>query len=146
MKSKTTMAKEPMMRDRKEITSKRPKRVPIHDQRNQMTTDQREGFVRRWVNDIPGRVEGYKIAGWELDPRSGVQVGDVDINNNNASLSTGAHANVGQGMKAVLMRIRTELYEADQKAKQKELDEQQKALRHKLNSGKDGTYGEVTGI
>ena len=146
MKSKTTMAKEPMMRDRKEITSKRPKRVPIHDQRNQMTTDQREGFVRRWVNDIPGRIEKFLLAGYEVAKGDEIKVGEDGVTSNNIALGTGARKNVGrtrtgEGTQAVLMEIPKEMYEEDQKAKQTTLEATDKVL--KRNIRENDFYGDI---
>ncbi len=144
MKSETTMAKEPMMRDRKELTAQRPKRVPIHEQRDQMSTNQREGFVRRWVNDIPGRVEKFLRGGYEVVRDDEVQVGDGE--NNNIALGTGARKNVGrtraeENTQAVLMEIPKDLYEEDQKAKQAAVDATDKVLKRNIRD--NDFYGDV---
>lgn len=146
MKSKTTMAKEPMIRDRKELAASRPKRVPIHEQRNQMSTEQREGFVRRWVNDIPGRVEKFFRAGYEVVKDDEVTVGEGGVTDNNIALGTGARKNVGrtragEGTQAVLMEIPVDIYEADQKAKQAQVDATDKVL--KRNIRENDFYGSV---
>lgn len=140
------MANKPMMRDRNEIAKNRPKRVPIHEQRNQMTTEQRPGFVRRWVNDIPGRVEKFLKAGYELVSDKDVTVGDETVTDNNVALGSGARKNVGrtrsgEGTQAVLMEISAELYEEDQKAKQAQVNASEEAL--KRNIRENDFYGDI---
>ena len=140
------MAKEPMMRDRKELDAQRPKRVPIHEQRDQMSTDQRPGFVRRWVNDVPGRVEKFLRGGYEVVRDDEVKVGDGGVTDSNIALGTGARKNVGRtrsedNTQAVLMEIPKELYEEDQKAKQAVVDATDKVL--KRNIRENDFYGDV---
>lgn len=140
------MAKEHMIRDRKELAAQRPKRVPIHAQRDQMTTDQRPGFIRRWVNDVPGRVEKFLRGGYEIVKNDDVKVGDGGVTDNNIALGTGARKNVGRtrigdGTHAVLMEIPEDLYEEDQKAKQAVVDATDKVL--KRNIRENDFYGDV---
>lgn len=140
------MAKEPMVRDRKELAAQRPKRVPIHEQRDQMGTDQRPGFIRRWVNDIPGRVEKFLRGGYEVVRDDEVKVGDGGVTDNNIALGTGARKNVGrtragEGTHAVLMEIPIELYEEDQRAKQAAVDATDKVLNRSIRE--NDFYGEV---
>jgi hypothetical protein len=145
-KSEMTMAKEPMMRDRKELNATRPKRVPIHEQRDQMSVDKREGFVRRWVNDLPGRVEKFLRAGYDVVKDDEVKVGEGGVTDSNKALGTGARKDVGRtrggdGPQAVLMEIPQELYEEDQKAKQAAVDATDNVL--KRNIREHNLYGEV---
>jgi hypothetical protein len=143
-KEDTKMSSTPMMRDRNEIKTSRPKRVPIHEQRDQMSTSQKEGFVRRWVNDIPGRVEKFLRAGYESVKDKDVIVGED--NSNNMALGTGARKNVGRtrqgdGTHAVLMEIPKELYDEDQKAKAELVNASERAMKR----GKDDNefYGDI---
>jgi hypothetical protein len=142
-KEETKMSSTPMMRDRNEIKTSRPKRVPIHEQRDQMTTSQKVGFVRRWVNDIPGRVDKFLRAGYELVSDKDVTVGE---DNSNMALGTGARKNVGRtrqgdGTQAILMEIPKELYDEDQKAKAAQVDASERAMKR----GKDDNdfYGDI---
>ena len=140
------MANKPMMRDRNEIKKQRPKRVPIHEQRNQLSTESKPGFVRRWVNDIPGRVERFLKAGYEVVQDNNVQVGEKGVVDNNIALGSGARKNVGrtragEGTTAVLMEIPKELYDEDQKAKQTKVDESDRVL--KRNIRENDFYGEI---
>ena len=134
----------PMMRDRAEIQTSRPKRVPIHEQRDQLSTDQKQGFVRRWVNDIPGRVEKFIKAGYAVVTDKDVAVGDT---NDNKALGTGARKNVGRtrqgdGTQAVLMEIPKDYYDEDQKAKAEIVNASERAMKR----GKDENdfYGDIT--
>lgn len=140
------MANKPMMRDRNEIKKDRPKRVPIHEQRDQLSTEQKPGFVRRWVNDIPGRVERFLKGGYEIVRDDDVKVGDDGVTDNNIALGSGARKNVGrtragEGTQAVLMEIPKELYEEDQKAKQAKVDEADRVL--KRNIRENDFYGDI---
>ena len=128
-----------------QIKTEHPKRVPLHEQaRNRLTIDglDKDRYEYRFINDIGSRIERFKNAGWEVDPSSR-EVGVADVKHTNVSLGTGTVANAGQGTKAVLMRIPKEYYNEDQKAKQREIDLAEQAMKRKLNSGNDGTYGSV---
>jgi len=121
---------------------KRTKRVPVSQQKNIITVPQRKGWVRRWVNDVEQRVEMFKRAGWKL-VEGDVDVGDKGVINQNQSLGTGARKYMGNGISAVLMEIQECFYLEDQRAKQDEIKEHERALWRDLNSGADGTYGGV---
>lgn len=131
-------------RTRSEIReSTRPQRVPMHEQqRNVLTTNTRPGYVRRWVNDVQDRVDRFMQAGWTL-VEGAVKVGDTPADNLNSSLGTGARRPVGAGTVAVLMEIPEDLYAADQAAKQADISSKEEEMYRRLNSGADGTYGEV---
>lgn len=133
----------PMMRDRDEIKQNRPKRVPIHEQRNQLTTTHKEGFVRRWVNDIPNRIDKFLRAGYAVVTDKNVIVGD---DNSNMALGTGARKNVGRtrhgdGTQAVLMEIPKELYDEDQRAKAAIVDAADQAM--KRGKVENDFYGDI---
>ena len=115
----------------------RPKRVPIAT-RNILTTDQRDGFVRRWVNDTPGRVQMFEDAGYEI-VREPTKVGDDragEASNVGASIT---RKSVGAGQEAVLMEIPIEFYEEDQAAKEQSLKSKEASLIP--NELKSDTYG-----
>jgi hypothetical protein len=128
-----------------DITNKRPKRVPLHEQkRNILTVSNRDpNYHYRWVNLTGTRVESFKEADYEIVEHD-AQVGDV---NRNVSLGSGARTPVGGGTNAVLMRIRKDLFEADQKDKQTKIKREEDLMIRKTKpteSGEDGTYGEVS--
>lgn len=122
----------------------RVKRVPMHEQkRDRLTVVGRDPkYHYRIVNDVDDRIERLKLGGYEIAEEK-VGIGDDGIENNNISLGSGARMHVGKGVKAILMKIPKELYDADQKDKQREIDKNEAAIKRKASSGDDGTYGEV---
>lgn len=75
----------------------------------------RVGWVRRWVNDTPGRVYQKQQLGWNIakNPETGENWALVV---NNAITEAG-------GLKGYVMEIPLQFYREDQDAKQKKLDE-----------------------
>jgi len=135
-----------VVRSREEITKSRPKRVPIHEQRDTLSTTQKPGFVRRWVNDVVGRLDKFDRAGWVPADRNDVDVNHGEVTGSNTALGTGVSKDVGRtragdGTQAILMEIPVELYEEDQKAKQKVVDESDRAMKKNIRD--NDFYGEV---
>jgi hypothetical protein len=135
-----------MPRDRSEIQEARPKRVPLHEQRDQLSTSQKTGFVRRWVNDVPGRVDKFLRAGYTIVTDKNVAVGVEGVTSGNNSLGSGATKNVGRtrsgdGTQAILMETTVEQYEADQKAKQSIVDSSDLAMKKKIRDNE--FYGDI---
>jgi len=127
----------------KESISKSPSgrvsRTPV-GQRNILTVKGKDpNYVYRVVNDKDDRIEQFKEAGYELVADEAVKVGDKRVN---AATSIGSHKqlSVGQGTKAVVMRIRRDWYEEDQAAKLSHVAAVEDATRKKAL---DGTYGEL---
>jgi len=105
----------------------RPKRVPLHEQRNSKleVSNLDPKFVYRWVNDKPGRIESFKLAGWTIATGEETviykQAGDA------SSIGSGLKQNVNSNpelaSQAILMKIPKEFYDEDQKVKQVEVDQ-----------------------
>lgn len=121
----------------------RPKRTPL-GMRNVLAADQRDGFVRRWVNDVDGRIERAKEAGYApvlkpadaADPRAGAS----------SQVGSAVDKNVGGGVRAVLMEIPREFYEEDKAAKQAIVDRSEAGLARQSGiKGQQygGVYGKV---
>lgn len=121
----------------------RPKRTPL-GMRNVLAAEQREGYVRRWVNDVDDRLLRAEAAGYKTvlkpadlsDPKAGAgtQVGSA------------VAKSVGAGVRAVLMEIPREFYEEDQAAKQRNVDRREAGIgRQQGVKGQQygGVYGEV---
>ncbi len=121
------------------MSKTRPKRVPIGS-RNILTTDQKEGFKRRWVNDDPGRVQMFEEAGYKIvnDP---TKVGDRRVGDASNQGSSVTRKSVGGGQFSVLMEIPEEFYREDQEAKEQHLKNQERSLIPETLKG-DGSYGE----
>lgn len=108
--------------------SGRPTRTPV-GRRNVLTVRGKEpGYEYRIVNDDVDRIDLLKDAGWEVVLNSEVNVGDKRVNQTTA-VGTAATMSVGNGMKGVVMRIKSEWYEEDHKAKMRLVDEQESTTR-----------------
>jgi len=94
------------------VASARPRRAPLA-YRNRLTIKNKEpGYRYRVVNDVDDRVLLMQERGYELVPADEVAVGDkrVDTATPLGSVKT---LSVGQGTKAVVMRIPEEFAKED---------------------------------
>ena len=118
----------------------RRSRSPINGRRNILTVKGlAPGMVGRWVDNTPERVEQLMERGYE-PVRESVQVGDISIDSG-AKLGAVKTKRVGGGKEAILMQIPEEWYKADQKEKQKIVDQREAAL--KQESKDQQFYGKV---
>jgi len=118
-------------------------RVPVGGRRNvTAVNDTPEGYVDRWVNDTPGRVDRFKRAGYETVSAASVGDSGIDGSHNESGVVS---RDMGKGVTAYLMRQREDYFTADQKEKQLTVDASEESIRRdvkdKLN---DGHYGSVT--
>lgn len=119
---------------------KRVRRTPV-GQRNILTVSgKEEGYHYRFVNDEGDRVQSeFLDNGWEVVKAEDVRVGDKRLNAG-SSLGSAAQVSVGQGGKAVLLRIKQEWYDEDQAVKQDYVNKTEESIREKAL---DGNYGKV---
>lgn len=125
----------------------RPERIPVGT-RNRLTAPKRPGYVRRWVNNDPGRLQMFEQAGYKMvtdqnyDPANpgSVRVGDP-TGQRPAPMGSTVVEEVGGGKKAVLMEIRKDWYDADQTVKARKLDEMEAQIKRRTK--KDGFYGKI---
>ena len=123
--------------------SNRPKRTPLFKQRT-LIADEREGYIRRWVLEKPGRVEAFQKAGWNFvegnikdmrDSRAqnASQIGSIvkEVVNPNARDSA---------KDAYLMEISKDWYEEDQLAKRQVIRDREAALDPKKYRQKDRAF------
>jgi len=115
--------------------SAHPKRTPIH-QRNILTTDQRDGYVRRWVNDVDGRHDMFTEAGYEKVTKP-TKVGDP-MAGAASQVDSVVRKPVGGGVTAVLMEIPVEFYEEDQRSKEHVIRDKEKSLLSEAPQGLTG--------
>ena len=114
----------------------RPTRTPISGGRDILAVQNQDpNYVYRWVNDISGRIERFKAAGYE-PVTADVEVGTKAVDRN-SKLGSVITRSVGGTITAVLMRIPKEWYDEDQAAKQAQIDESDRMLR----SEQDVDYG-----
>ena len=115
----------------------RPKRTPLGT-RNVLTAEPREGFVRRWINDVDDRIERAKAAGYS-PVQTPTEVGDPKAGADSQMGSVVAKS-VGGGTRAILMEIPKDYYDEDQAAKQANVDRTEEGL-----SRQKGIKGEQLG-
>lgn len=103
----------------------RPERIPVYRQRA-FQGEQREGYVRRWVADLPGRIDMFKAAGWTM-----VEGDSATTHDGLAQVETQLGSVVSRVVNKqanadyqnqYLMEIPEEWYAADQADKQKNID------------------------
>jgi hypothetical protein len=118
--------------------SGRPHRVPVSARNRLVIRNQEKGYKYRIVNDVEDRVNRFLEGGYEIVPANKVgTVGDNRVDNPSAPGSS-SHISVGQGTKAVVMRIKEQYYNEDQAAKQAVIDELEGTMKNA------GDYGDVT--
>ena len=117
--------------------SARPRRTPL-TRRNRLSVQNKEpGFVYRIVNDVDDRVSQMQESGYELCEKAQIgAIGDKRVDNT-ASIGSIAHFSVGQGTKAVVMRIHDEWYKEDQTVKQQEVDAIEAAMKQEAREAGD---------
>lgn len=140
---------------RPETAAARKQRVGLGVPRLKLSAPQKRGKHRRWINDAGGRIQLAQEGGYEFvtqDMAEG-QVGDpgaLGTDNTGAFVSriVGTNAD-GSPLTSYLMEINDEFYEADQKEKQKRLDELDEQIRGgniEGRVGQDGRYIPKEGI
>lgn len=118
-------------------------RIPLGAKRDILSVQHTpEGYRDRIVNDVDGRIERFKQAGYVLVEDG--QLGTSHVDGNQADSGV-VSKDVGKGVTGYLMRQREDHYIEDQAKKQRDIDEVEAGMRKsvKSNQSKDGTYGEI---
>lgn len=127
----------------RELVSKSPsgrvKRTPV-GQRNRLTVkDKDPNYHYRIVNTTDGqgfdRLADFKAAGYEVVDNS---VGDKRVDTN-SGVGKNPEFSVGNGVKAVVMRIPKEYYDEDQEAKMGHI----KAQEETMHQDAKADYGSI---
>ena len=122
-------------------TKRKPRRANINGTRNVLTVSGKDpAFEYRVVNDEGDRISQFQEMGYEVVIDSNVTVGDRRIANPTKEGSP-IQVSVGNGTKALVMRIRKDWYDEDQAAKSKRIDETEKGLLKDAKNGSD--YGKI---
>ena len=117
--------------------SGRVRRNPLM-RRNVLTVSGKEdGYEYRIVNDKEDRVTQFTEQGYEIVSASKVQVGDKRVGKA-APEGSAMQMSVGNGEKAIVMRIRKDWYNEDQQSKQDYVAETERTTQQKAL---EGTYG-----
>lgn len=131
-------------------TEQRAERVPLGIKRSKLAVkDQDPAYMYRWVNDVGGRILDAQNGGYEFV--TDAKVGEGDVANRNASAGNRISRVVGKtdrgnAITAYLMRIRKEWYDEDQKAKKRQLDEVDAALKAGQSKPVEKSYVPSQGI
>lgn len=111
--------------------AERPKRVPV-GVRQVLTYPPIPGYRVRLVNDVDDRIDRFKAAGY-VPVESHEILGDPSCGSGSQEGSAVSKP-VGAGRKGVLMKIKNELYQEDQAAKQREVDEIESTMQRGAES------------
>ena len=123
------------------VASARPRRATLGKRNRLAIQNMEEGFTYRIVNDVDDRVDYLKGLGYELCSKEQVgAIGNKRVDNT-SSIGSTAHFSVGQGTKAVIMRIPREYALEDQAAKQADIDEVEGTM--KSDARKAADYGKL---
>ena len=115
-----------MSREEKEESREpegRKARVPLGTPKQRLAAPVRPGFVRRWVNDVPGRIQ-HAIDGGYTHVRE--KAPDDDSGRANYRSAVVGTKQDGSALTAYLMEIPLKFYQEDQKTNQAELSPTEK--------------------
>lgn len=119
--------------------SGRVQRTPLQGKQPLAVRGKEPGFHHRIVNDRDDRVADFIDAGYEVVISKDVTVGDKRVDRPSEE-GTVKRISVGQGDKAVLMRIPQEWYDEDQAVKQARLKDLEDATKKEALSGHYGKF------
>ena len=109
--------------------SARPRRTPLEGRNRLKVRNKEPGYFYRIVNDIDDNILNLQERGYEIVPQEKAgMIGDKRVDNP-SSPGSSSYLSVGQGTKAVLMRIKQEFYDEDQAAKQAKIDEVEQSMK-----------------
>jgi hypothetical protein len=124
----------------------RAERVPLGSFRQKLQANNREGFVRRWINDDRQRLQLAQQAGYDFVLHDEVAKSTDD----GGKISQIVGSKDGGGaLRAYLMEIREDWYWDDQAEKQKRIDATEGLIRRgelTQKVGQDGSYIPSQGI
>lgn len=130
----------------------RRERVPFSTNRRRLALHKElDGLITRWFNDLDDRLQRAEDAGYQYVHRKEIgQVGDKDISNGNTDVNSRVSRVVGrqptgQPIRAYLMKIRKDWYEADQAKKEEVNARVDDAIRAGTSGGAkvENQYGDV---
>lgn len=128
------------------VDQPRPKRnkkdrIPVNgNTKNILTVSNRDpNYHYRWVINDPDRVAKFKDGWYEIVQDENLKVGDRKVDTS-AGTSSVVETRAGAGRKFVLMRLPKELWEEDQREKQRQVDLSEAEMQREA---KRERYGEL---
>ena len=131
--------------DQPRVKRNKKERIPVNgNTKNILTVSNRDpDYKYRWVLNDPDRVAKFKEAWYEVVERTDdLRVGDRKVDTS-AGTSSIVETRAGMGRKYVLMRLPKELWEEEQRAKQKQVDDSEAEMQREA---KQGRYGDGINI
>jgi len=120
--------------------SARPRRTPLASLNRLDVKDRDPNYHYRIVNDVDDRISRLQEIGYEIATKESVgAVGDRRVDGA-SSLGSVAHFSVGQGTKAVVMRIPKEYAIEDNQTKMTELKAMESTMKGDARKASD--YGD----
>jgi len=126
-------------------------RIPVSSNRALLKAEglDQKNYSYRWVNDIDERIGVFLQGGYEFVEDKSVKTGESTVDTNSTrTLDSRKRKTVGRGVFAYIMRLPIALYNEDQKAKQREIEQTERSM---LRPGKKGgpiaegvDYGKVS--
>lgn len=145
-----TKAKRGPGRPRKEAAEEdKVKRVPFGGHRSRLQLSQedyeamlKKGYTPHWFNDQYGRVQRAQAGGYVfVTPAEAPSIGESQIGRTNTDLADKVSLIVNKDpsnpVRAYLMKIKTEFYEADQKLKEEALKATDEMIKMARVDGSD---------
>ena len=123
-------------------------RVPVASNRAPLAVQgfDHDNFAGRWVDDRDDRISMFLEAGYEFVDKTVKNDGHEKTIDSSSGLDSRMKKPGGKGKTLYLMRLPRQLYNEDQLAKQKELDEIERAMAvpgyGSVNDGVD--YGKIS--
>jgi len=130
----------------------RRERVPFSANRKRLSLNKElDGFITRWFNEQDDRLQRAEDAGYQYVHRKEIgQVGDKDISNGNTDVNSRVSRVVGRrpdgsSIRAYLLKIRKDWYDADQAKKEEVNKRVDDAIRAGTSGGANvqNQYGTV---
>lgn len=119
----------------------RPVRTPLHKRNKITVADQDPSKKLRWVVDDEDRVEAFKEAGYSPVQKP-AKVGDNRADSA-SQIGSVVERPAGGGKRMILMQIDRELFDEDQRDKEKELRKTESSITPKIDEENEGNpfYG-----
>ena len=109
--------------------------------RNRLTVHNKDAnFEYRIVNDTDDRIDSFVQNGWEVVPAKDVKIGDRRADSISATGSA-AEISVGGGTKGIVLRIKKEWYDEDQRAKADNINALENSMKE---DAQRDFYGKIT--
>ena len=131
------------------VTGNRPlERIPLSGSRTRLALNEDKldpAFHYKWVNDVGEKIQRFYDAGYvNVSGEEGIEIGQRSIDSSTGGLASVVSRDGGGGVTAYLMKQPIEFYNEDKAAKEALTEQRAESMKQSLNSGQDGTYGEVT--